>query len=381
MTTPTNDQSYFNPQPVTLQGNGWGAMVRWMDGMRDQRPVHEHCGVYHVFRADDVRRVLSDTETFSSDRTPLMPPTAQLGRGNLTMMDPPDHTRIRKIVNQAFTPRLTHTLAGAIQGIADELVGDLHGQFDIVSQLAYPLPVRVISRLLGLASSDMHSFSSWSAGFSRGDAEQMNEMHEYLNDVAKHKRRCPGSDLMSTLVESRVEGEQLSRDEVASLAGLILLAGHVTTTSLIAASVLELVSSPEIEKAVRRSDKVHHLVEETLRVRPAFAQVVRITSQKTNLSGRPINTGAVIAGWILSANYDPSLNLQPSQFQLDRHNRRYLSFGHGVHYCLGSSLAKLEAEISVKTLLARFPNLKQVEVAKFHSQPTLSVKRLVLSQA
>nr|AEM00625.1 P450 monooxygenase [Streptomyces sp. ATCC 55365] len=336
--------------------------------------------MHHVFRAEDVRTVLSDSGTFSSDRTRMMPPTAQLGRGNLTMMDPPDHTRMRRIVNQAFTPASVRGLAPAIDEIAGELVRGLAPErFDLVRDLAYPLPIRVISRFLGLPEEEHGRFREWSVGFSRGDAAQMDAMHRYLAEVATAKRARPVRDLMSRLATAEVDGAPATIDEIASLSGLILLAGHVTTTSLIAAAVRELCVRPALDAQVREHDRIDDLVMEALRSRPAFAQVTRIAAGEATLSGVTVPAGALVSAWILSANHDPGLNPDPERFLLDRPARRHLSFGHGVHYCLGGPLAQLEAVTAVRAVAGRFARLTVLAPVEFHPLPTLSIRRLVLA--
>jgi cytochrome P450 len=185
---------------------------------------------------------------------------------------------------------------------------------------------------------------------------------------------------MTRLVEAEVDGNPTSDDEVASLAGLILLAGHVTTTSLIAASILELAERPDMLAQVGEDDaRVDDLVEETLRVRPAFAQVTRISTHEQELAGRPVPEGGVVVAWILAANHDPAWNEHPERFELHRPGRRHLSFGHGVHFCLGTPLARLEAGIALRAFLPRFPDLCRTGMVAFHAQPTLSVRRLIVA--
>lgn len=368
------------PALTGLDGAGWTRLLRWLADARRETPVLELAGMHHVFRAEDVRTVLSDSRLFSSDRTRLMPPTAQLGRGNLTMMDPPDHTRMRRIVNQAFTPASVKGLAPTIEEISEDLVRGLPpARFDLVRDLAYPLPIRAIARFLGLPEEEYGRFRMWSIGFSRGDAMQLDAMHRYLAEVAATKRARPGSDLMSRLATAEVDGAPATIDEIASLSGLILLAGHVTTTSLIAAAVHELCVQPTLDSRVRADNRIEDLVSEALRTRPAFAQVTRIAAQDTTLSGVAVPAGALVSAWILSANHDPQLNPDPQPFLLDRPSRRHLSFGHGVHYCLGGPLAQIEAAAVVDAVVRRFARLTVLAPVEFHPLPTLSIRRLVLA--
>jgi cytochrome P450 len=287
---------------------------------------------------------------------------------------------MRRLVNQAFTPAAVSSLAPAIDDIAEELVRDLApDRFDLVRDLAYPLPIRVISRFLGLPEEQLDQFRTWSIGFSRGNAGQMDAMHRYLAEVAASKRARPVQDLMSRLATAEVDGAPATIDEIASLTGLILLAGHVTTTSLIAAAVHELCVQPAVDAQVRERDRVEDLVLEALRTRPAFAQVTRIADADATLSGAAVPAGALVSAWILSANHDPGLNPDPEPFLLDRPARRHLSFGHGVHYCLGGPLAQFEAVAAVRAVTRRFGRLTVLAPVEFHPLPTLSIRQLLLA--
>jgi erythromycin 12 hydroxylase len=361
-------------------GADWDLLLHWLSRMRERHPVWPDQGLVHVFRHADVQRVLSDWQVFSSDRTALMPDNAQLGRGNLTMMDPPDHTVLRKVVTQAFTPRKVAALEPQIVGIAERLVADLDAAgFDLVERLAGPLPVEVIAEILGVPLTDRALFQRWSIGFSRGEPDVMQQMHDYLVEQCHDRRTRPQDDLISGLVRADLSGRCPTDDEAASLAGLLLLAGHITTTVLIGNAMLALHEDDRVRDIVLGDPTgPQRLVSETLRHRPPFTRIARLVLTDVQLSGRVVPAGSVAMAWVLSANHDESVFPDGGRVRLFRETAGQLAFGHGIHFCLGTALARLEGRIALQVLMRRFPRLRvsAPDDLEFHDHPTLGLKRL-----
>jgi erythromycin 12 hydroxylase len=365
--------------PPSVQDGG-AALRPWMARMRADRPVWpDRYGVHQVFRYADVQRVLADHADFSSDRSRLMPGSAQLGRGNLTMMDPPEHRQLRRLVSQAFTAKVVAALEPRVRQVAGELLDTVDGEFDVVGALAHPLPVIVIAELLGVPIADRDRFRAWSLGFGRGDPAALREMDDYFVDQARQRRRRPGADLISRLTEADVDGERLDDGEIASMAGLLLLAGHITTTVLIGNAVLCLDEMPEgWATAAANPGMLPGVIEETLRYRPPFTQMSRIATRDVEVAGVPIPAGSLVNAWLLSANHDERIFAEPERFDPYRSPNRQAAFGYGIHFCLGAPLARLEGRIALELLMLRFPRLHRVPgtVLTFHEHPTCALKRL-----
>jgi cytochrome P450 len=354
-----------------------------MRTMRRQQPVWvDQHGVVHVFRYEDVRRVVTDAEVFSSDRRRFMPGNGQLNRGNLTMMDPPEHTKLRRLVSQTFTPRTVAALEPRVRALATGLLEPAGLEFDLVQVLAHPLPLLVISELLGVPASDRDRFRSWSAGFGRGEIAALQEMDDYLRRCAAGARVRADDGLISRLTQVEVDGERLDEEEVASLSGLILLAGHITTTALIGSLVICLDENPA-ETARLRADPglIPSAVEEALRYRPAFTQVSRVARREDRIGGVQVPGGAVVMAWLLSANHDETVFPDPERFDVGRRPNRQAAFGHGIHFCLGAPLARLEARIALEILLTRYSSLHVTspQALEFYDHPTSAVKSLPVS--
>ncbi len=360
--------------------DGGRAARAWMRTMRRDQPVWvDHHSVVHVFRYEDVRRVVTDSEVFSSDRRRFMPGNGQLGRGNLTLMDPPEHTKLRRLVSQTFTPRTVAALEPRVRALATDLLEGTGEEFDLVQVLAHPLPLLVISELLGVPASDRALFRSWSAGFGRGEIAALHEMDSYLRRRSARARGCPDDALISRLTRVEVDGERLDDEEVASLSGLILLAGHITTTALIGSLVICLDENPAQAARVRADPGlIPAAVEETLRYRPAFTQVSRVCLRDDRIGGVDVARGSVVMAWLLSANHDEEVFPEPERFDLGRQPNRQASFGHGIHFCLGAPLARLEARVALEVLLGRFPELRvsAPHSLDFYDHPTGAVRRL-----
>lgn len=362
---------------------GWNTHPKqfWLRGEQPPEPVRFDAGadMWHVYGYPEAHRLLGDFTTFSSHTGRLIPEAEDFAAGSLTQLDPPRHTKLRKLVNQAFTPRVVAGLEPRIRAIATDLLeaSDPH-RMDLVGDLAYPLPVTVIAELLGVPSSDRDLFHRWvdtmlsrSREFSlreRSESEeqdlqeslrQLKEMSSYIGEHAARRRKEPRDDLLTKLVEAEVDGVRLTDQEVVNFANLLLIAGHITTTMLMGNTVLCLDAHPR-ERARVQADRslVPAAIEESLRVLTPFPVLGRVTDTETELGGRTIGADELVMVWIGAANRDPRRFPRPHEFDLDRDPNPHLAFGRGIHFCVGAPLARLEGRVAVNLLLDRHPHLR-----------------------
>lgn len=291
----------------------------------------------------------------------------QLG-GSMLTRDPPDHTRLRGLVARAFTARRVAALRPRIQQLTDELIDDFPaaGTADLVDALALPLPLRVICALLGVPDADHALVRTWSdALFAdpvdeaavRGVLAARATLRDYLGDLVEHRRREPGDDLLSALRTGTPD--RLTPEELVTTGVLLLVAGHETTAGLIAAAALRLLTRPDAVARIRREPALlGPAIEEVLRADGAVVLgVVRYTTQEVEIAGTRIPAGQPVLLSTPAANRDPARFTRPTELDLGRADNPHVSFGHGIHFCLGAPLARLEAEIALGTLLRRLPDL------------------------
>ena len=279
-------------------------------------------------------------------------------------LDPPDHDRLRKLVNKAFTPRRVEELRPRITAITAELLDDMstRPEVDLLAAFAFPLPITVICELLGVPVADRDQFRAWSATIVADTVSpevfqaDAGAMVRYFQMLLATRRREPADDLLSALVAARDEEDRLSENELLSMAFLLLVAGHETTVNLIASGMLALLLNPG-ELARLRADPalLSSAVEELLRyVNPVNNATFRFTGEPVEIGGVPIGSNEVVLVSLSGANRDPARYAAPDRLDLSRVNSGHLAFGHGIHYCLGAPLARLEAEIAFAGLLERF---------------------------
>lgn len=349
--------------------------------LRESRPVtrvrHFNGTVaWLVSRYDDVKAVLADPRVSNDPRhqtrlnttaAPGLPPEylRYLGRG-VSMMDPPNHSRVRKLVSSEFTARRVRRLRPRIQELTDELLDRLAGagELDLLQEFAYPLPFAVISELLGVPEEFRENWRAALEGMMWGSWEQVapsaQAMADYAVKLVALRREEPGEDLISALVRTQdADGDRLDDDELVSLVITILNAGHETSAQLIANGTFALLSHPDQLAALRADPALlAPAVEEMLRLfGPAELAGLRFTREPVEVGGVSIPAGEVIQILWASANRDETQFTDAERFDITRRNNAHLAFGHGIHYCLGAALARVEADVAFGTLLRRFPSL------------------------
>jgi cytochrome P450 len=288
-------------------------------------------------------------------------------------LDPPDHTRLRKLVAKGFVHKYIQSLAPTIEHLVDDLLDQIPAevtQFDVIQTLAKPLPAIVIAEMMGVEANERHLFEQWSddllGGTDLGKPEHLRkaarahlQMRGYLADLTQAKRAEPGQDLISQLIEAEEEGDKLTLDELYSNCILLLAAGHETTTRLIGNCLLLLLQHPDQMRKVRESDaRLANAVEESLRYEPPVQFTVRTVKEAFDLDGNKLKKGQLVMLSLAGANRDPAINIDPDTFDVEREKVSHVSFGHGIHLCLGMSLARLEAGIALRQLFKRFEHLR-----------------------
>jgi cytochrome P450 len=355
-----------NPYPLynRLRAAGWPVM-------RDP-----NSGMTLAFSYDVVKRVLLDPERFSS--------AASLDGERpldwLIFKDPPRHTKLRAIIGRAFTPRslasLEPRIAELSSGLLDAVIERGTGRMDVAADFAVPLPIMVIAEMIGIPLEDRPRFKKWSDGIlaiaetMTGTPDEVrravdafvataNEMSEYLPALIEARKSAPRDDLLTRLVEAEVDGERLSFKELLGFAQLLLLAGSETTTNLIGNAMLCFAQHPDQLAKVRENPSlVPSAIEEVLRYRSPLQVVFRKTRHDVQLEGESIPAGKMVLVVVGAANRDPAAFDRPDEFDVARDPNPHLAFGHGIHFCLGAALARLEARVAVPDLLRRIGEFK-----------------------
>ena len=341
----------------------------WFEQMRNNQPVslEERMGIWQVFRYEDVSKVITDYARFSSQAFGV---SGSFLKDTLVAKDPPDHRKLRNLVNQAFTPRAVARLSDRITQITQELLDAVRsqGRMDVVSDIAFPLPAKVIAELLGVPSEDWNIFQRWARVDSSSPAQQADgrsmqeEMSSYFSTLLKERRRAPLEDLISALSVAEVDGERLSESDLVSFCILLLAAGQETTKNLIANAIVCLTDHPDaMQRLVREPALMPTAIEEILRYLPPVWFLFRQTTTDVELAGQHIPANNMVLAWTASANRDPAQFPEPDRFDIEREPNRHLAFGHGIHFCVGAPLARLEARIVLPMMLEQLKGLQRVE--------------------
>jgi cytochrome P450 len=379
--------------------------------LRERDPVHlsPEFGFYFVTRFDDCVAVVRDPETYSSNTFPMLPSSlsinprrpavdAILDQGivpvaTLVWADGLEHKRHSKLVKQAFSARRLSTLEPVISGLVDEAIAAMPdaGVIDLVTDFAVPVSVGVIANILGVQHADLQHFHEWTDAFlarlgtvlaEQDDiaaAHQCLALQNYIVERIEERRGAPRDDLLSDLVNGRGdEGETLSHEELVTILLALISAGNDTTRGLISSAMLELLRHPELLEQARGDDAVLAAVlEETLRVHSPAQYQLRVTTRETVLGGTTIPAGALVGLMWTSANRDPSRFERPDEFLLGRENAKsHLAFGYGLHFCVGSAVARAEGRLGIRGLLDAFDRIDLIEDAPRYL-PTLMVRNLV----
>jgi cytochrome P450 len=371
----------FNPFDPRLRSDPYAVYRQ----LREEAPVYwsEIMQVWVLTRYNDVLSVLRDQSRFSSDRRlatnqfvqqleEFRQASGPVGRTpTMLSLDPPAHTRMRNLVNKAFTPRVVERIRPHIHEIADELIDALPepGRIDVVTDLAIPLPVIVIAEVLGVPREDRTRFKAWSsdiAGTLAGPFQPQDvldraqksslELADYFREQIDLRRREPREDLLSALVQAEEQGDLLSEDELLATCVLLLVAGNETTTNLIGNGMLALLQNPDQRRELQADPAlIPAAVEEMLRYDGPAQMTSRIATEDMELRGQQVEKGQVLLAILGAANHDPEQFADADSFDVRRQNNRHLAFGYGIHYCIGAPLALAEAQVAFETLLRRFP--------------------------
>ena len=355
--------------------------------LRSENPVRWNPGInaWVLTRYADINAALRD-DRLSAERIAALTglilasggePTRQFESTFLKMMlfsDPPDHTRLRSLANKAFTPRAVENIRSQIQNTVNEILDGVqpNGRMDIIADLAYPLPAIVIAEMLGAPSQDRDRFKKWSDDFAaflgniRAISEtyepalkSVSELIEYLQDLVAQRRKQPKDDLISALALAEDNGSTFTEEELYSMCVLLIFAGHETTTNLIGNGILALLNNPDqMEKLRQDPSLIESAVEEIIRYDGPVQSTSRIALEPLEIGGNQIEKGAQISLTLGAANRDPDQFPDPDRMDITRKDIRHVGFGFGIHFCLGSALARMEGRSAIGTVVERMPDLR-----------------------
>lgn len=324
-----------------------------------------------LLKNEKLKKNYENVFTAKEEKRPVLFKNEGPLRKHMLNSDPPDHNRLRTLVQKAFTHRMILQLEDKIQHIADSLLDKVQPSkfMNLVDDYAFPLPIIVISEMLGIPLEDRQNFKIWSqAIIDFSDAPErlqendhlLGEFVEYLEYLVRKKRSEPAGDLISALIQAESEGTPLSTEELYSMIMLLIVAGHETTVNLITNMTYALMCHhDQLEKLRRQPDLMNSAIEEALRFHsPVELTTIRWTAEPFILHGQEIKRKDVIIISLASANRDEKIFPNADMFDIERKNNLHIAFGHGIHFCLGAQLARLESKIAISTLLRRCPNIQ-----------------------
>ena len=378
----------YNPLSTRLHSDPYPVYRK----LRRRSPVHRSrlVGGWVLSAHADVDRVLRDYKRFSNDQRNSNRPQrfeayAEETR-SLLRLDPPDHTRLRSLVGQAFTPRAVEQLRTRVERIVDELfdkIGDA-GRFDAIEDLAYPLPITVIAEMVGVPAEDRDQFKTWSSDVARvlepGTSEEEARrslrsraaLSEYFNKIIAQRQVEPRDDLISALIAAEDEGDKLSRDETLATLVLLLVAGNETTKNLIGNGLLALLRQPDQLQRLRDNpEMIESAIEELLRFDSPVQLDGRTALEDVEIGGKQVRKGQQIVLLIGAANRDPEVFADPDRLDLGREAQSHISFGRGIHHCLGAPLARIEGQVAFRKLLERFSEIRLDGLPRFRDHVVL----------
>ena len=373
----------FNPEDPAVNADPFPVFRR----LQEEDPIHWSEGLksWVVTRYEDVRRIAVDRE-LSADRVrpyfEILPSEEQRRLRDLqhyltlwaVFKDAPDHTRLRGLMNRAFTPRAVEALRPNIERIVDDLLDNIveRGEADFIANFAYPLPASVIMDMLGVPRADLAVMKLWSdemalfVGIARATPDKYmraqvgtREMAAYFRQLIAARRACSRQDMISALIAAEEQDQRLSEDEIVATCILLLFAGHETTANLIGNGLIALLGNPDqLAKLRARPDLAASAVEECLRYDGPSGALARLVGIAHEFGGRKLAKGDRVYAFMNAANRDPRRFPDPDRFDIERDDNRHLTFGHGAHFCLGAPLARLEAQIAFPRIFARLARLE-----------------------
>ena len=326
------------------------SQVAWYHHMQETQPIRyrPEYHLWEVFRYKDVQQVLLDYATFSVEKSQPENFPSVLGRS-----DPPDHRRLRGLVSKAFIQIVDELLKPAIA----------RGKMNVVTELTYLFPVRVIAEMLGLPPEDQERFRQWSYQLFRQiigvSNSENNELLGYFSDLLDERKRDLRDDLISRLLVAEENGAHLTREEIIALCLELMVAGNVAVTTLLNAALYRLCQHPEIYQALRNNPSlIPDTIEEILRYDPFPFTIWRTARHDTMFNGHQIKAGETVVAWASAANFDETYFPQSLHFNMKRSPNPHLTFSYGIHNCLGSPLARLEARIALERIVAYFSEIR-----------------------
>ena len=358
------------------------------DRMRAEDPVHwsEIYGCWLLTRYEDVLQSLRDKRLSNARRVTQyidrldenvrkqIQPVRTYTSAMVQFTDPPDHTRIRPLVSKAFTPRMVRGMRPRIQEITDYLLDEVQGagRMDAIREFAYPLPIIVISEMVGIPSEERDQIKGWASDFvafiGTGRAEEeetqrvlrsLDQMTDYIRSIVVERRESPKDDLLSALIAAEDEGDRLTEDEIIGTCVSLMIAGHETTTNLIGNGILALLKNPDQLRELKADpDLIVTAIEEILRYDGPVLRDWSVAMEDHEVGGKHIREGQIVYQMLGAANRDPEQFDDPDRLILSRHPNRHVTFGSGFHMCLGAPLARLEGQIAVQTVFSRFPEVR-----------------------